>query len=321
MPPLATHPSPGASRAPIALTILAISLIAPLAQAAPTLGFQEKWSGTSLASWGGGAAYLNPGTGGVGGAGDGYLLMSTPGPFGSFLGAMSSAAPYAGNWQAAGISQVRFWLNDVGTDDPLEIHFAIGNSPGGNGNIWQYNSGFIPPLHAWAPFTVDLTSSAAFTQIIDNPPGGTFDQALQTVNRVLIRHDLSPYIQIPDDLDGDVGVDGFLLTNGIVGVPAGEPIVGGPIQLAAPYPNPSRGAVALSLRTFDDAPITIQIVDVTGRIVRQTTLAAAASGPRTWVWNGATDRSESAPAGYYRVRAFGPSGGASRPLIRLPGAR
>jgi flagellar hook capping protein FlgD len=321
MPPLATHRSSLASRAPFPVALLVLILTAPLAHGAATLGFLEKWSGTSLAGWTGGAAYSNPGTGGVGGAGDGYLLMSTPGPFGSSLGAMSTAAQYTGNWQAAGITQVRFWLNDVGADDPLEIHFALGNSPGGTGNFWQYNTGFIPPLHAWAPFTVDLTSSAAFTHIIDSPPGGTFAQALQNVNRVLIRHDHAPYVQSPDALDGDVGVDGLLLTNGIVDVPPGEATVAGPIQLAMPYPNPSWGAVAMSLRTFEEAPITIQIVDVTGRIVRQAMLAAAPAGPRTWAWDGATDSGESAPAGYYRVRAFGPSGGTSRPLIRLPGAR
>lgn len=320
MPPLATHTSPMAPRVAYILALFASVLLAPLTHGAPTLGFVEHWSGTGLNGWGGGSVYSNPGTGGVGGTGDGYLNVLTPGPFGSSLGAFSSATQYSGDWLAAGITQVRFWLNDVGADEPLEMHFSIGNAIAGSStaNIWQYDTGFIPPLHAWAQFSVDLTSSAAFTHIIDNPPGGTYAQALQTVNRVLIRHDNAPYQQFPDLLDGDVGIDALLLTNGIVGVPIAGPSVSRPIQLARPYPNPSGGPVALTLQTFDDGPVTIQIVDVMGRLVRQTTLSAAPAGSRIWRWDGATDSGESAPAGYYRARAFGPSGGTSRPFIRLP---
>src|SRR5262249_34670858 len=162
------------------------------------------------------------------------------------------------------------------TDDPLEMHFALGNAAaGGNpANFWQYNTGFIPPLHTWAQFTVDLTSSAAFTHIIDDPVGGTYAQALSNVNRVLIRHDLAPYTQRPDAVTGGVGIDRLLLTNGVAGVEPTGPVAAHPIELAAPVPNPSNGPVALSLRTFEDAPITIQVVDVSGRVIRHATMDA-----------------------------------------------
>lgn len=320
MPPLATHRMTTAPRVLFLAALLSVIAMAPAAHAAATLGFVEHWTGTTTAGWGGGASYSNPGTGGVGGNGDGYLLMSTPGAFGSFLAGFSNQAQYTGNWPAAGITEVRFWLNDVGADEPLEMHFAVGNavSGGSPANIWQYDTGFIPPLNGWAQFTVPVSSPVGFTHIIDTPPGGTFAGAMASVNRVLIRHDKAPYAQAPDDLDGDVGIDELLLTNGIVGVPLPAPGVRRPIQLAVPYPNPSRGPVALSLQVFEEAPITIQIVDVSGRLVRQATLAAGPAGPRTWTWDGATDSGESAPAGYYRARAFGPSGGTSRPIIRLP---
>jgi len=299
--------------------LIACLLAASDARAAATLGFVEHWTGTTTNSWGGGATYSNPGTGGVHGVGDGYLVMSTPGPGGSSLGAVSTAAQWTGNWPAAGITEVRFWLNDVGNADPLEIHFAIGNASAGGapGNFWQYNTGFIPPLHAWAQFTVNLTSSAAFTHIIDDPVGGTFAQAMQTVNRVLIRHDKAPYVQSPDPLNATVGIDELLLTNGIVGVEDPAPVAAHPVELAAPFPNPSRGPVALALQAFEDAPISIQVVDVSGRVIRHATLAAAAPGSRIWTWDGMTDDGRVATPGYYRARAFGPSGGMSRAIVRL----
>lgn len=311
MPPLAARPSSMASRVPFLFALFPLLLLAPLAHGAPTLGFIEHWAGTATNSWGGGSSYANPGAGGVHGPGDGFLHVSTTGPFN--LGAFNSTATYSGDWIAAGITQVRFWLNDIGADEPLEIHFGIGSQT----NFWQYDAGFIPPLGSWAQFSVDLTSSAAFSQILDSP-GGTFAEALQGPNRILFRHDLAPYGQFPDAIQADVGVDALLLTDGIVGVPNAGPGAARPVQLALPYPNPARGPVALALQTFEDAPITIQIVDVTGRLVRQATLAASPAGSRIWTWDGTTDAGTTAPAGYYRARAFGPSGGTSRPFIRLP---
>jgi hypothetical protein len=310
------HRPPVAS---LALTLLAISLIRSPALAAPTIGFMEHWN-SALDGWGGGATYGNPGTGGVRGAGDGYLRFSTPGPPPqSFtnLGAQSAGPEYAGNWQAAGVTQVRFWLNDVGNADPLEMHFAIGNS--GLGNFWQYNTGFIPAHNAWTPFVVDLTSAAAFTQIIAD--AGTFNDALQNVNRILIRHDLAPYTQSPDAIVADVGLDELLLTDGVAGVGPDAPGVPHPLAMAPPYPNPSRGPVALAIDTFEDAAITIQVVDVMGRVIRHAALAPAGAGLRLWTWDGRTDAGATAAAGVYRVRAFGPSGGVSRSLVRVGATR
>src|SRR5262245_50629447 len=56
----------------------------PAAIAAPTLGFIEDWPGTSLDGWAGGGGnptltLTNPGTGGVGGANDGYLQITSSG--------------------------------------------------------------------------------------------------------------------------------------------------------------------------------------------------------------------------------------------------
>jgi len=198
---------PSPIRATSAALLLAGALAVTLvgrSRADPVLGFLETWPGTSLGGWTGGASYSNPGTGGVEGADDGFLIMATTTQ--ANLGTVNSNPEYRGNWRAAGISLVKLSLNDVNADEPLEIHFAIGNGA----NLWQYNLGFSPPEHAWQEFTVNLGSASNFTQTIGT---GTFENALENVDRIQIRHDLAPYLQAPDKILGDVGIDNLLLTN------------------------------------------------------------------------------------------------------------
>lgn len=294
--------------------ITAAFLIAALAgqtdggHAAPLVGFVESFPGTSMGSWTSGNNVSNPGAGGALGAGDGYLLVSTPG-FNSNLGAVGIGAEYAGDWTAAGANRVRVRLNDVNANDPLEIHFGIGTMT----NFWQYDVGFVPPEDAWAEFVVDLEAAGSFTRIIGT---GTFAAALAGADRVLLRHDNAPYVQTPDPLNGDFGLDEFTIDADVTGVAPVLPPVSNAIELAAPYPNPSSGPVALTLRSVTADAVRIEIVDVAGRRVRQATLPAGA-GTRIWTWDGRDDGGAPAPAGYYRARAFGPWGGTSRGLVRL----
>jgi hypothetical protein len=294
--------------------LVALLLLAPRpAGADPVPPFIEHWSAPGNAGWASGSTLSNPGTGGVLGAGDGFLMISTATPF--QLGANSSGLAYTGNWAAAGANQVKFWLNDVGNPDPLEIHFSIGNTS----NLWQNNAAFVPASGSWTQFTVDLTQQANFTQIIG---GASFPLAIQNVNRVLIRHDLAPYTQSPDQIAGDFGLDEFeILSAGSTAVPPGGSAVALPVEMAPPRPNPSRGSVALALESHDASPILIEVVDVTGRVIRRAALAASSPGPRLWIWDGHDEGGAVAPAGYYRVRAYSAAGGMSQPLVRLGAAR
>jgi hypothetical protein len=295
------------------LGLLFILLAPASVPANPTPGFHEEFNGTSLGGFGGGAVTSNPGTGGNSGAGDGYLQVST-GPAPANLGTMAATSDYTGDWTAAGVTQIRLWLNDVGNPDPLEIHVALGT---GSTNFWQCNTGFIPPNGSWAPFTVDLTNPANFTQIIGT---GTFAAALHAVDKVLIRHDRAPYVQSPDPIAADFGIDGILLTNGSVDVIPGPspPVMVRPVVLAPPAPNPARSDVELRIETSAPEPVHLQVLDALGRIVRHAELDAAAPGWRTWSWDGRDDRGVAQPPGLYRARAFGQGGGMSRPLVRLP---
>jgi len=213
---------PGSFVRNAALVALAGTLLVSAATAAPVLGFLEDWPGTSLQGWSGGVDLLNPGTLGVGGADDGYLVVSAPIPY--HLGTVSTAPEYAGDWMATKINIVKVWLNDVNAADPLEIHFSIGNAF----NFWQYNVGFVPPNNAWQEFVVDLSSSANWTRIIGQ---GTFEAALQNVDRIHLRHDRAPFGQTPNYIQGDFGVDRLTLdvavplSAGDSGAAAGSPVM------------------------------------------------------------------------------------------------
>ncbi len=189
------------------------------ALAAPTLGFVENWPGTTLSSWLSSLAVTrsNPGTGGFSGIGDGFLKLSAAA--GTNFGAYSAGPEYAGDWTAAGITQVRVQLSDLATANSLEIHFGLGRdvntlSP----DFWQYNIGFIPPLNAWGEYVVDLTTATNWTRIIGTTPSATFASALSDCQKILLRHDLAPFMQSPDLASGDLGIDHLLLTNGTLGV-------------------------------------------------------------------------------------------------------
>jgi hypothetical protein len=194
--------------AAVAWVMAALSTCAP-AHSAPVIGYVDEWSDGTLGGWGGGATYSNPGTGGFLGAGDGFLVMSTP-TLGRLAGFSTSTA-YTGNWRAAGITRLRVRLNDVNADDPLEMHVMIVSGP----DLWIDNTGFAPPENAWAEFTIDLGSAAAFTHVVGT---GTFDQAMQSVDRIQIRHDTPPFTQPADLIQADVGIDHVELLGGTVPV-------------------------------------------------------------------------------------------------------
>lgn len=289
---------------------VALLFFAAIAQAAPVPGLVESWPDSgSTDLWAGGSVYANPGHGGAGGDGDGYLKISTT--LAGNLGTHSGGTTYVGDWLAAGITKVFLWLDDVGNPDPLEIHFLVGS----NNNRWSYNTGFVPPNNQWALYVVDLTDTTNWTQTIAPVGGGSFSLALQHVDVVNVRHDLAPYVQNPDDLKGDFGLDELTLsaTTGISPHPSSVR----PLAFHAPAPNPARAPFAFSYETFVEEPVRVQVVDARGTIVRTADLGAQPAGVHSWTWDGEADHGRRVAAGVYRVRIAGTSGGMSRPFVLL----
>lgn len=165
---------------------------------AATPGFTEDFI-TGTSSFFSGASIEHVPSGGVGGVGDGYITVTRTKP--DHLGAASSGPEFIGNLTADGVTGYSFWLSDVGVDDDLEIHLGVGNS---FGNFWLYTAGFAAPENGWGQFSVDFSDPADWVLIRGS---GTFAQALATTDRIVIRHDLSPYSWFPDSVAGDLGID------------------------------------------------------------------------------------------------------------------
>jgi len=175
------------------------------ARAAAVNGFTETFSGSGTANWSGGSIHSNPGTGGVGGAGDGYLQLSNA--FAGNFGTQNSGENYTGDWSAAGITQVSFYLRDVGADQPFAFHFLL-TQGGSFGTTWQYITSIDPPTGQWQQYTVDLTSEANWTRVRGSD---SLAAVLQSVSFAHFRHDLEPYFSNPDPIAGDIGIDSIRL--------------------------------------------------------------------------------------------------------------
>jgi hypothetical protein len=187
------------------LVLLLTATIAPRSSANPVAGFIEEFPASNgVGSWTGGSTLSNPGSGGFLGGTDGYLKVSTPAV--ANFGTNSTGPEYQGDWMAAGVDEVRLRLNDVGTDELFEIHFLIGNAA----NLWSYNLGFAPPNGSWGEFIVPLNGPSGWTRTIGT---GTFASAITSVDRILIRHDKPPFVQAPDQIKGDLGIDHIMLRN------------------------------------------------------------------------------------------------------------
>ncbi len=142
----------------------------------------------------------NPGTGGVGGEGDGYLRTTRE--FAGNLGAATDRAEFNGDLAADGVTGFGVYLNDVGIFDDLEIHVGVGTR---FSNFWLYTEGFHPTNGEWTYFEVDLTDETKWTQI--HGSGGDFFEAIALSQRLLFRHDLPPFVFDPDPVVGDFGID------------------------------------------------------------------------------------------------------------------
>ena len=303
---------------PLRLTVptLVLAFVLPLgmnapATATPANGFGEDFApANGTAGFIGGALLSNPGTGGRGGAGDGYLRMARD-TFPGHLGCFNSGPAYAGDYLAAGVRYIVFWLNDVDTDDALEIHLSIGT----NSNFWQHNVGFTPPEHGWAVFSVDLADSASFTRIIGLT--GSYTLALTTADRLHWRHDLPPYSQSPDFILGQVGLDGISFTNAVGGVvelpaPAADAIA---LRLAGP--NPTFGPAQVAVELAQPARSRVFVVSPTGRLVRELFQGELGSGSHVMRWDGRGLDGAAVGSGVYFFRIDAGNASRSMPVTIL----
>ncbi len=172
---------------------------------AVSVGLVDDFSTPGTNGWTSVNSNTNPGTDGVGGSGDGYLnIAQLSGPFN--FGSHNDGINYAGDWTAAGITQVSFFLNDVNTDQSFSFHFLLTGAD--DDSTWQYNPGFDPPSESWQQYVVDLNDDTNWTRIRG---AASFTDVLASVTNAHFRHDLSPYTFSPNAIAGDIGIDNITL--------------------------------------------------------------------------------------------------------------
>ena len=183
-------------RSAFLLSISSFFVAAPALAAVP--GFLQDFT-ASTGGYTGGSTVTRPLTDGVGGSSDPYIQISEAAP--AQLGAFTTGANFIGNLTADGVTGYSFYLSDTGADDNHEIHVGVGQA---QINFWQSIQGFNPPDGSWQKFSVDITDPSQWVQIIGT---GSFEDALAASDRLLFRHDLPPFVQIPDSASGEFGLD------------------------------------------------------------------------------------------------------------------
>ena len=163
-------------------------------------GFVEDFHNAgSLGNFFSGATLSNPGAGGVGGASDGFLMISRN-PAGNFAAA-TDASEFTGDLIADGVTGFSFYLNDVGAHQNFEMHLALGTAAS---NFWINTVPLASPDNAWAFSYVSIMNPAEWQQVQGS---GTFQQAMQNCTRLQIRHDIQPFGSGGDSIAGEIGFD------------------------------------------------------------------------------------------------------------------
>jgi hypothetical protein len=144
----------------------------------------------------------------------------------------------------------------------------------------------------------ELIGDAAFRDA-ERPPGST---------RYLVA-----YTAVTDDAgDGEIRrrvLEGPVVAGSVAGVPA--------LLLSAPYPNPARGPVTLTLALAGPGAVAVTVYDVSGRAQRQLWSGALPAGPHRLAWDGRDDQGRRVASGIYFVGARSPLGETSARLVLL----
>jgi len=90
------------------------------------------------------------------------------------------------------------------------------------------------------------------------------------------------------------------------------------VALAAPSPNPSRGAMALTFSLPSAGAASLAVYDVRGRLVRELARGRFPAGTAVRNWDGTDDHARRVGAGVYFARLRVGNETAARRLVRLP---
>jgi flagellar hook assembly protein FlgD len=89
------------------------------------------------------------------------------------------------------------------------------------------------------------------------------------------------------------------------------------LELSAPRPNPSRGAIGMELALASESDVDLAVFDAAGRRVTTLLSGHVPAGRQSLTWDGRESNGHSAPAGLYFARAVTPHGAASQRIVRV----
>jgi len=95
-----------------------------------------------------------------------------------------------------------------------------------------------------------------------------------------------------------------------MGVPSG-------IGIASIAPVPARGSQRISLTNLPGEVVSLEVIDVSGRRVRQLVSGGLPDANTTITWDGKGDRGQRLPAGVYLYRLTWSSGSETRRTLLL----
>jgi photosystem II stability/assembly factor-like uncharacterized protein len=91
-----------------------------------------------------------------------------------------------------------------------------------------------------------------------------------------------------------------------------------PLTISAPYPNPSRGEVNVTLAAPVGSEVTVTVYDLLGRPVRSLTVSAVGGGEQVELqWDGRDEAGSVVPAGVYVITLSATDERVSRTVLRL----
>jgi hypothetical protein len=109
----------------------------------------------------------------------------------------------------------------------------------------------------------------------------------------------------------------FTGSGGVTGVPAGPAFDRTRVVLQAPAPNPSTGSAALAYSVPTDTPVTLQVFDAAGRLVRTLADDVALAGRHECAWDGRDDAGTPVAGGIYYLDLRAGSVQETRKIVRV----
>jgi hypothetical protein len=181
--------------------LLSIAFASPAVAAPIPLGQQDTFEIDNENWFFGGGPMLPPmdaaivDTGGPGGAGDGYMLLTSTGIAGSPSGrlSISNADQWSGDYSAGGITALSMWVNNFGPSDlALRLAFEVLGMMGPTDIAFSADPVLVPQGSGWQQIVFPILDS----DLINFFPGGSIEDAL--TNTTLIRLYHSPTDNAPN---------------------------------------------------------------------------------------------------------------------------